>query len=85
MFDMIMEVAYGFIVIVGLAANILVIVVYTRDKRNRNMTQLVLHLTIADILHLVSSITILTKLADNHLTLGKCVLETLNYSNTNIL
>lgn len=68
-----MEVAYGFIVIVGLAANLLVIVVYMRDKRNRSMTQLVLHLTIADILHLLSSVTILTKLAHNHLTLGKCL------------
>ena len=36
MFDTIMEIAYGLIVIVGLAANLLVLIIYLIDKRLRS-------------------------------------------------
>ena len=36
MFDTIMEIAYGLIVIVGLAANLLVLIIYMIDKRLRS-------------------------------------------------
>ena len=59
-------------VIIGILANIAVLVVYALDRRirKRSMTQLVLHLTIADLVHLISSIQILRKLTTT-MKLGK--------------
>ena len=71
-FDIVMEIVYGLVVIIGIMANLLVVVVHTLDKKRKrsNLGQFVFNLVVADIIHLLSSTAVFTKLANNHIHIG---------------